>query len=323
MPRVAITDYTFDSLDIEEGILRAAGCTVQSGQCKTAETLIPLVAEVDAVITQFAPVKADVIAAMRRARVIVRYGIGVDNIDLEAARQAGIPVCNVPDYCIDEVADHTLALLLGMTRQVVPNSQAVKAGQWRLTVPMEAMKTLRDLTVGIVGCGRIGREVLRRLVPFKCRLLAFDPVVPGPEIAACGATPVSFAQLVAESDVISLHCPSTAQTRRMINRDVFRRMKPGALLVNVARGDLVDTAALVEALESGRLGGAALDVFDPEPIPADHPVPRRERDVILSAHLASVSPRAVRTLRETAAELAARVLRGEPPINVVNGVLRS
>jgi D-3-phosphoglycerate dehydrogenase len=279
------------------------------------------VAEADAVITQFAPIKADVIAAMRKARVIVRYGIGVDNIDLDAARQHGIPVCNVPDYCIDEVADHTLAFILGLTRQVLSHAQDVKAGHWRMAVPLASMKTLRDLTVGIVGCGRIGRAVLQRLVPFKCRLRAHDPVVPAAEIEACGAAPVSFPQLIGDSDVVSLHCPSTAQTRRMLNRDVFQRMKPGAVLVNVARGDLVETAALVEALRTGRLAAAALDVCDPEPIPPDSPLLRMDGAVILSAHVASTSTKAVRQLRETAAELAARVLRGEPALNVVNGVL--
>ena len=155
---------------------------------------------------------------MTRARVIVRYGIGVDNVDLDAARARGIPVCNVPDYCIDEVADQTLAFILGATRQVVPHCLGVRNGEWRLAVPLDQMKTLRDLTVGVVGCGRIGREVIRRLVPFKCRVLAFDPAVEAAELAALGARAVgSLADLLAGSDVVTLHCPSTSQTRRMIN----------------------------------------------------------------------------------------------------------
>ena len=320
MPKVVVTDYTFDSLDLETEILQPLGYEIVAWKEKRPPAeLATLVADADAVITQFAPVNAEVIAAMTKARVIVRYGIGVDNVDLEAARAKGIPVCNVPDYCIDEVADQTLAFILGLTRQIVPNTQALAAGGWRLAVPLSSMKALRDQTVGVIGCGRIGREVLHRLLPFKCRTLAFDPMVSAEDIAHCGATLVTFDQLVAESDIISLHCPSTPKTRRMMNRDVFGRMKPGTTLVNVARGDLVDLAALREALESGQLGAAALDVYDPEPIPADDPIRKRD-NVLLSAHIASTSVKAVRKLRESAARLVERTLCGEGAINVVNGV---
>ena len=177
MPVVAVTDFTFPSLDIEEAALRPLGAELRAGQCKTSEALIPLVREADAVITQFAPLTADVIASMERAKVIVRYGIGVDNVDLDAARRRGIPVCNVPDYCIDEVADHTLAFMLAITRQVVPNALKIRDGNWGLATPLDEMRTLREQTVGIVGFGRIGREVAARLQPFKCRRLVFDPAV--------------------------------------------------------------------------------------------------------------------------------------------------
>src|SRR5262245_43283007 len=152
MITVAVTDYTFENLDVETGILRPLGCdVVASKRIPPPEELARLVADADHVITQFAPVNAGVIAAMRKAKVIVRYGVGVDNVDLEAARARGIPVCNVPDYCMDEVADHTLALLLAATRQVVANCSKVRAGGWGLAVPLPAMKALADLTVGVVG----------------------------------------------------------------------------------------------------------------------------------------------------------------------------
>ncbi len=320
MRKVAVTDYTFPSLDVEAAILEPLGCEIAAlRERRPPSELVPLVADAEAVLTQFAPVNAEVVAAMGRARVIVRYGVGVDNVDLEAARAKGIPVCNVPDYCIDEVADHALAFILAATRNVEPNSRGVKAGNWKLAVPLAAMRALKGLAVGVVGCGRIGREVIRRLLPFKARLLAFDPVLPPAEVQALGAEPVSFERLLAESDVVTLHCPSTPRTRRMMNGDAFGRMKPAALLVNLARGDLVDTAALVEALRSGRLGGAALDVCDPEPIPPDHPLLRMD-NVVLASHVASASVQAARTLRETAALTVARALRGEPLTNVVNGV---
>ncbi len=320
MPKVAITDYTFPSLDVETAILEPLGAQIVAWKEKrTAAELPELVADADCIITQFAPVDASVISTLERARVIVRYGIGVDNVDLDAARQRGIPVCNVPDYCIDEVADHTLAFILGATRQVVANSNAVASGNWGLAVPLTHMRRLADLTVGVVGFGRIGREVARRLLSFKCRVLVADPVVAPAEIAQLGCVAASLDELWASADIVSLHCPATSHTRGLIGRASLARMKPGVILINVARGELVDSAALIEALESGHISAAALDVFAPEPIPADHPILRMP-GVIASAHIASTSVRAVRTLRETAAKIAALALRGEPLINVVNGV---
>ena len=318
--KIAITDYSFPSLDIEEGILRPLGHEIAAWKEKrTAAELPQLVADADAVITQFAPVNADVIASMSRAKVIVRYGIGVDNVDLDAAKARGIPVCNVPDYCIDEVADQTLAFLLATTRNVVTNCVRNREGKWGLPVPLDQMRALRDLTVGIVGFGRIGREVVSRLRAFKCKILVHDPVVAAGEIEHAGAKPVALRELLSLSDVISLHCPSMAQTRGMINRDSLAITRRGVILINVARGDLVDSAALTEALQSGQVSAAALDVFAPEPIPADHPILKMD-NVIVASHIASCSVPAVRKLRETAANLAAMALRGEPLPNVVNGV---
>ena len=320
--KIAITDYSFPSLDIEEGILRPLGHDIVAWKEKrTAAELPQLVADADAVITQFAPVNADVIASMRQAKVIVRYGIGVDNVDLDAAKARGIPVCNVPDYCIDEVADQTLAFLLATTRNVVTNCVRNREGKWGLPVPLDQMRALRDLTVGIVGFGRIGREVVARLRAFKCQVLVHDPVVAAGEIELAGTKPVALRELLSQTDVISLHCPSTAQTRGMVNRDSLAITKRGVILINVARGDLVDSAALTEALQSGQISAAALDVFAPEPIPADHPILKMD-NVIVASHIASCSVPAVRKLRETAANLAAMALRGEALPNVVNGVGR-
>jgi D-3-phosphoglycerate dehydrogenase len=182
------------------------------------------------------------------------------------------------------------------------------------------MAALKQLTIGIVGFGRIGREVVRRLLAFKARVLVFDPVVPAGEIEKAGGVPVaSFDDLLAQSDVVSPHCPSTPKTKKMFNSNAFAKMKAGARFLNVGRGDLADSDAVTAALQSGHLGGAALDVFDPEPIPTDHPI-RRMPNVILAAHIASVSAPAVRTLRETAARLALAAIRGEALPNIVNGV---
>ncbi|MCX7391230.1 MAG: C-terminal binding protein [Planctomycetia bacterium] len=321
--KVAITDYSFPNLDVEEGILCPQGHQIAAWKEKHSALQLPeLLADADAVITQFAPLTADVIQSMQRARVIVRYGIGVDNVDLLAAKAKGIPVCNVPDYCIDEVADQTLAFMLATTRQVLSNCHAVREGRWGLATPLEQMRTLRDLTVGLVGFGRIGREVAARLQPFHCRVLVHDPAVTDAAVEKSGCHSARMDQLFAESDLISLHCPSMPQTRGMINRDSLSAMKQGAILINVARGDLIDSDALCEALLRKHLSAAALDVFTPEPIPSDHPMLQME-NVIFASHIASCSVRAVRTLRETAATIAAMALRGEPLPNIVNGVGKS
>jgi D-3-phosphoglycerate dehydrogenase len=320
-PQIVITDWTFPDLGIEEAILQSHGARLVAQQCRTEADLIELCADADAVITQFARVNANVVSAMQKARAIVRYGIGVDNIDLDAARARGIPVCNVPDYCIDEVADQTLAFILATTRQVVTHAYHLRSGHWGLAAPLARMKALRDLTVGIVGFGRIGREVLRRLQPFKCAVQVFDPMVPSTEIEKLGAQAASFDEVLGNADVLTLHCPSTPKTRRLMNRETFAKLKPGAILINASRGDLVDPDALMAALQSGRLAAAALDVFDPEPIPAGHPI-RTRSDVILAPHIASCSVPAVTKLREAVANLALAAVRGEPLPTIVNGVKR-
>ena len=318
-PTIVVTDYKFPDLALEQAAAEHAGCVLIGHHCESEAELIAAVTDADAVITQFARLSAPVLAAMTRARAIVRYGIGVDNVDLDAARQHGIPVANIPDYCIDEVADHTLSFILAMTRQVVTHTADLRSGHWRLAVPVSGMKVLRDQTVGLVGFGRIGREVAARLLAFKCRVLVYDPMVPEAEIQRLGALSVPLTQLLAESDIVSLHCPSTPATRHIIGPAALAAMKPSALLVNVARGDLVDTHALLDALQSGHLGAAALDVFDPEPLPLEHAL-RTLPNVVIAPHIASVSVTAVQALRQGAIARAVAAVRGQLPDNVVNQI---
>ncbi|NCA11163.1 C-terminal binding protein [bacterium] len=317
--KIVVTDHAFPDLAIEEAIASAAGTSLVATQTKDPARLAEAVADADAVITQFAPVNADVVNAMRRARAIVRYGIGVDNVDLAAARARGIPVCNIPDYCIDEVADHTLAFILALTRQVAAQSRMVHAGEWKLAAPPAAFRTLAGMNCGVVGFGRIGRAVVRRLVAFGGRVLVSDPVAAGEAVAAAGAEAVPLQKLFAESDLVTLHCPSLPETKGMLNAATLAEAKPGLLIVNLSRGDLVDSAALVAAIDSGQVAGAALDVFAPEPIPAGHPILGRA-NVILAPHVASVSAAAVHRLRTTAAALAVTALRGGTLASIVNGV---
>jgi D-3-phosphoglycerate dehydrogenase len=319
--KVAITDYTFDDLDIETKILESAKCQVVGQKIgRNPQQFISLVKDADSVITQFAPVNAEVIAAMQKCKVIVRYGIGVDNVDLKAAAAKGIPVCNVPDYCIDEVADHTLAMILDMTRKITVNAAKVKADGWGMAVPLQALHVLKNMTVGVVGFGRIGREVANRLRPFKCKILVFDPAVDAAVVKAEGMTPASLDELLRASDLVTLHCPSNEKTKYMIHAQSISKMKRGAMLVNTSRGTLVKTDDLMAALESGQISAAALDVTDPEPIPANHPLIKMN-NVIITAHYASASPEAVEILRSAAANVAAMACRGEKLPNIVNGVV--
>ena len=319
MHKVIITDFAVATPDIEKAILEPLGCEVVCGQCKTAEEVIALASDADGVITGLAPVNAQAIAAMTRVRVIVRYGVGVDNVDIAAAAAKKIPVCNVPDYCVNEVADHTLALTLALTRQIASSWDVIRAGAWKLALPLAEMRTLRDQAAGIVGFGRIGREVAARLQAFKCRVSVFDPVVDPAVIRKAGCLPVDFNTLLATSDIISLHCPSTPKTRGMINRDTLAKMKKGALFINASRGDLVNTADLIAALNDGNLAGAALDVTNPEPIPTDSPL-LKMKNVVITPHAAAASLMAIQTVRSSAAKTVACALRGEKLPNVVNGV---
>ena len=319
MMNIVVTDHGFEKLDVEEAIWKPLNCRVIIRQCKTQDELIDATRDADCVVTQFAKINAAVLAAMTRARAIVRYGIGVDNIDLDAARDRGIPVCNVPDYCIDEVADHALAMILSLTRAIIPVSNHVHAGLTGLPVSLSAYRTLSELNVGVIGYGRIGREVCARLKPFKCRVGVFDPVVKKSVIRTAGYVPLGFDELLSTSDVLTLHCPSTAKTRKLLNSATFAKMKEGSLLVNVARGDLVDAAALIAALKNGKLSAAALDVFETEPFPKDSPILQMP-NVPLSPHIACASVNAIKRLREGVANHVARAIRGEPLTCVVNGV---
>lgn len=315
--RVVLTDHTFPDLSIEQGILDPLGIRLEAAQCRTVDEVAAFTADADVVITQFAPVRAPAIAAMKKARAIIRYGIGVDNVDLEAASAKKIPVCNIPDYCLDEVADHTLSFILALTRQIMPNALVIRQGEWKLGAPVESIRCLKSMTVGVVGFGRIGRGVAKRLAAFGSALLVFDPAVGHADVTSAGARSVGLDELLAGSDIVTLHCPSLPSTRGMINRSRLALMKAGVLFVNASRGDLVVTEDLIEALRSGHVAGAALDVTQPEPPPTGSPL-RSFPQVILSPHIASVSPQAIRRLHETVAGLAADAAQGKPLRNIVN-----
>jgi D-3-phosphoglycerate dehydrogenase len=305
--KVVITDWGFPSLDPERSVFAGKGVDLLEFQCKSEDDVVRVVKDADVVMAQWAPVKAGAVAAMTRCKGIVRYGIGLDNIDLEAARKKGIPVRNVPDYCIDEVADHTFALALTVQRQVMSVFQRLKGGTWKITPPL-ALPPLRQSVLGLIGFGRIGRLVAERARAFGMSVLVSDPVVPEAELRQAGASPASFDRIVRESDLISLHCPLNEKTKHLINGTVLRQMKSTAIVVNTSRGGLIDLDALVGALRAGTIAGAALDVFEQEPIPAGHEFLTLP-NAVATSHVAWYSSASMQELQRRAALLALELLQ--------------
>jgi D-3-phosphoglycerate dehydrogenase len=310
MDKVVITDYVWESLDVEKRTLEGLARIVAMKTKKPAE-FIAEAADCDALLNTYAgPITADVMAKMPRCRIIARYGIGVDTIDLAAATAAGIIVTNNPTYCIEEVAEHTMALLLACARKVALYDRLVRGARWEVP-PGKPMFRLAGRTLGLVGFGNIARQVAARAAAFGMKVIFADPFV------AEGAGKVELDEVLRESDFVSVHPPLTPQTRGMIGDDAFSKMKPTAFLVNCSRGPVVDTQALVRALDAGKIAGCALDTIDPEPLPDPHPLRGRE-NVILTPHVAWYSEQALVGLQAGAPGEVKRVLTGQWPLNVVN-----
>jgi D-3-phosphoglycerate dehydrogenase len=313
---VAITDYVFPSLEPEQRVLAPLGVRLRPAQCKSEEEIIELTRGADAVLNCYAKITARVIEKLDRCKIIARYGIGVDNVDLAAATRAGILITNVPDYCIDEVSDHALALLLALARRITVADGAVKAGTWDV-VSHAGIRRLRGQTVGLIGFGKIAKALASKVQPLGMKVLVHDPYIEPALIARLGVQAVSLDRLLAEADAISIHVPLSPETLNIIGQRELARMKPTAFLINTSRGGIVDEQALAEAVKAGRIGGAALDVLSVEPPPPDHPL-RQAPNLILTPHLAFYSRESVIELQTKAAEEVARALKGEAPRSPVN-----
>jgi D-3-phosphoglycerate dehydrogenase len=317
--KVVLTDYVWESLDVEKKTLAGLAELVPL-QTKKPDEFIAEAADCDALLNTYAgPITADVMARMPRCRIIARYGIGVDTIDLDAATAAGIIVTNNPTYCIEEVAEHTMALLLACARKVVFYDRLVRSGRWEVP-PGKPLFRLAGATLGLVGFGNIARQVAVRAAAFGMNVLYSDPYVKDGEFDAPGKA-ADLDTVLRDSDFVSIHPPLMPQTRGMISDDALGKMKKSAWLVNCARGPIVDTEALVRALDAGRIAGAALDTTDPEPLPNPHPL--RERDnVIVNPHVAWYSETAMVGLQAGAPGEVRRVLTGQWPVNVVNRAVK-
>jgi D-3-phosphoglycerate dehydrogenase len=311
-----MTDSDFTDHRTEREIFERAGMRFEILQTRDTAEMIARAQDADALLVQYAPITPAIINGLPRLRVIGRYGVGFDTIDVDAATARGVYVCNCPDYCTEEVADHTLALLMAVTRQVFPLREQFDRGRWSIE-DAKAIRRLRGRVLGIVGVGRIGSAVARRVAPLGFRLLGHDPYVPKKRLTALGLEPTPLADLLKQSDYVTLHTLLNAGTRHLINAERLALMKPGAVLINTSRGAVVDTNALVAALRSGRLSAAALDVLEQEPPPPGHPL-RSMPNVILTPHVAFYSDASFPTLKRRVSEDVVRVLRGEPPENAVN-----
>ena len=317
--KVVLTDYVWESLDVEKKTLEGLADLV-AFKAKSMDEVLPELAGCDAMLnTYLAPINAEVMARMPKCKIIARYGIGVDTIDLEAATRAGIIVTNNPTYCIEEVAEHTMALLLACARKVAFYDRLVRDGRWEVP-PGKPMHRLVGRTLGLVGFGNIARQVAVRAAAFGLRVLFADPNVKAGQFDAPGKK-VELAELLRESDFVSLHPPLMPQTRKMIDDEAFAQMKPGAFLINCARGPIVDTDALVRALDAKKIAGCALDTIDPEPLPNPHPLRGRE-NVVIAPHAAWYSEEALVGLQAGAPNEVRRVLSGQWPVNVVNPAVR-
>jgi D-3-phosphoglycerate dehydrogenase len=308
--RVVITDHSFPNVAIEQGIIEAAGCELGTFQCKTEQEVIAATKDSDAILVQFAPITGAVIAQLSRCKAIVRYGVGIDNVDIEAARARAIIVCNVPNYCIDEVADHSFALAMALTRQILEIDSQVKQSVWSNTPP-KPMLASRQMTFVTIGFGRIARALLERARACKFNVATCDPYLAANIDLPMGVRNLSMDEALAAADILSLHVPLTQATHHLINADTLASLKPTSFLINTARGGLVDSIALADALDSGRLAGAGLDVFEREPLPANHPL-RKCANVLLTSHVAWYSEISGSELQKMAAEEAVRALSDQP-----------
>lgn len=312
MLNVLILEHGYASIDYERDIIAAAGGELISADHLPLEQALALAERADCILFRRLSITAEMIKRFRRAKGIVRYGIGTDNVDTAAATAAGIIVGHVPAYCLDEVSTHAIALLLACVRKLLPTHTRVQRGHWDVHRDDPVFR-LAGKTLGLVGFGQIGKSVARKLAGWNLRLLATDPFADTVD----GVKLVDLATLCRESDFISLHAPLLPETHHLIGHDQFRLMKPGVIVINTARGPVLDTAALLAALEAGRVAQAALDVFEEEPLPANSPV-RAHPKILVTDHMAWYSEESQLQLQKTAAEEIVAICTGKLPRSIAN-----
>jgi len=313
MSKVVVTDHSFSSIDLQRGIVQSAAFEFEEAvpACKTEPDVVSRCGDADVLLVQWAPITRKVMEALPKVRCIVRYGVGVDNIDLAAAKSLGVTVANVPDYCLEEVSNHAVAMLCSLCRRIPQDHHQILSGGWGVG-PLRPIPAFSDVILGLVGFGAIARRVAEKAKVFGFQIVGFDPFVSDSLFSEHRVNRVDQATLLSRSDVISLHCPLLPETKHLINRQTIASMKSGAIVINTSRGPVINEPDLIAALKSKQIGGAGLDVFEVEPLPADSPL-RSFPNVILTSHAASVSEKAVQSLQVKAATTACEFLKGNRP----------
>ena len=314
--KAVITDYQYENVNQEKALIEGAGHTLVARVASTPDEIITNAADADAIVTQYCSIDETIISKLQRCRMIIKYGIGINNIDAEAASKRGIYVCNVPDYGVDEVSNHAITLYFALNKKIFTLANALRNGDWGYSsvIPLHR---IAGSTLGLAGFGRIPQSVAKKMKGFDVRILAYDPFCSAEKMAEMGVEKVELPQLFAESDSISIHCPSTPETRHMFNADAFRAMKKSAFLINTARGDIIDEAALIDALKQGEIAGAGLDVFEHEPVSQDSPLLHMP-NVIATPHSAWYTEDSIKALQRSVGEEVARVLNGNAPLHPCN-----
>lgn len=315
-PKVLITDYAWPSIDVEKGVLGQVAEIIPAPDTQE-NTLKSLAPDADAILFNWAEVSEDVVRAAKKCKILSRYGVGIDNVPTNLATELGILVTNIPDYCMEEVTDHAMGLLLTLNRRIFQFDRLVRDGNaGSMDLSVNVLK-LRGHTLGLVGIGRIGGLMIAKAQAFGLEVIAYDPYISDKQAEAMNVKKVELTELAKESDFISLHAPLTPETKWVVDEGFLRSMKPTAFLVNVARGPLVKTDAIVQALRENWIAGAALDVLEEEPVPADHPLIDLE-NVILTPHSAFFSQQSIQELAFRCANQVKDVLSGKIPENVRN-----
>ncbi len=312
MLKAIVSDHNLASLELQREVFASAGVEFMEAQplCATEDEVIARCAEAGALLVQRAPITRRVLESLPKLKGVVRYGIGVDVIDLEAARELGIGVANVPTYCIEEVSDHAATMIIALARRIPQDHYRVVHGGWRGET--EWPPPTADMTLGLVGFGAIARRVANKTRAFGFRTVAADPHVDALIFRKKEVSRVELDELFTVADVISLHCPLLPTTRHLISRSSILAMKPGVAIVNTSRGALISEVDLIAALSDGHVSGAGLDVFEKEPLPIDSPL-RQAPNVLLTSHAASYSTRSLQLLQIKAAEAAVAFLEGRRP----------
>lgn len=309
--RVVVTDHAFRDVEFEKAVSAKYGAEFECFSCVEKDETIQAIQDADVAFVNFAPMTREVLARFKPGATIIRYGIGYDNVDIDAARELGVAVANVPDYGVETVADHAASSLLSLLRRLPVYDALIKTNGWAKPAEVGRLRGFRSATIGLVGLGRIAQAVHRRLEPFGFRFVAFDPYCSPEVFTRLNVTSVSLEELAEQAHAVSLHAPSTPENHHLVGREFLARMQPGSVVVNTARGPLVDLGALAEAVRNGRVAGAALDVTDPEPLPADSPL-RGFPQVVLTPHAAFYDDDSLANLQRLASEEAGRALSGQP-----------